>query len=202
MSLRSKMFGFAVASFFTGTAVMAQQGIGISLGVPSYGGNGCPQGSVGISLSDDESELSMNFDSYQVEAGGYTYNQRKNCNLAIPILVPSGYQVSIIRTDYRGYVSAPFRDTRVELSAEYFLPGQRGIPFRKTFSNYEDNYTLTAEVLLASQLWTTCNKASTTLRLNTGIVAISGSGNPVSGSVDSIDMNTNLVYRLAYRSCR
>ena len=84
-----------VASATLGVATASAQGI--TLGEPSYGGTGCPAGSVGVSLSPDATSLSLLFDTYVVEAGGTTGRSfdRKACNVAIPVSVPQGYSVTI-----------------------------------------------------------------------------------------------------------
>ena len=62
----------------------------ISLGLPGFGGTGCPGGSVSATLSPDAKSLSILFDEYQVAAGGDTGKSfdRKSCNIAIPVHVP------------------------------------------------------------------------------------------------------------------
>ena len=44
----------------------------IKLGVPGYGGSGCPSNSVSATLSPDSKSLSLLFDEYIVQAGGDT----------------------------------------------------------------------------------------------------------------------------------
>jgi hypothetical protein len=67
----------------------------ISLGEPGYGGTGCPDGTVSVTLSPDQKSLSLLFDQYQVEVGGDTGKSfdRKSCNIAIPVHVPQGLSV-------------------------------------------------------------------------------------------------------------
>ena len=71
----------------------------ISLGEPGYGGTGCPSGSVSTTLSPDAKSLSLIFDQYQVSTGGETGRtfDRKSCNVAIPVHVPDGYSVSVLK---------------------------------------------------------------------------------------------------------
>ena len=67
----------------------------ISLGIPGFGGSGCPAGSVSATLSPDAKSLSLLFDEYVVSAGGTTGRSfdRKTCNVAIPVHVPQGESV-------------------------------------------------------------------------------------------------------------
>src|SRR5690606_12661462 len=94
-----KRLALVIAMLLTGSAAYAQDGI--TLGPPGYGGTGCPGGSVSVTLSPDNTSLSLLFDRYVVEAGGSTGRSfdRKSCNLAIPVHVPQGLSVSIISID-------------------------------------------------------------------------------------------------------
>ncbi len=61
-----KRIALLVGLMFAGTAsAQAQQ---ITLGQPGYGGTGCPAGSVSVTLSPDQTSLSLLFDGYIVEA--------------------------------------------------------------------------------------------------------------------------------------
>ena len=88
----------------TSTAAFADS---IQLGNPEYGGTGCPAGTASVSLSPDNSAISILFDQYVVEAGGAKAFDRKNCNIAVPVHVPQGFSVSVIAIDYRGFVQLP-----------------------------------------------------------------------------------------------
>ena len=81
----------------------------IKLGVPGYGGSGCPSNSVSATLSPDSKSLSLLFDEYIVQAGGDTGKSldRKTCNVAIPVHVPQGRSVSVLAIDYRGFNQLP-----------------------------------------------------------------------------------------------
>ena len=86
----------------------------ISLGEPGYGGTGCPDGTVSVTLSPDQKALSLLFDQYQVEVGGETGKSfdRKSCNIAIPVHVPQGLSVSILKIDFRGFNHLPASATQ------------------------------------------------------------------------------------------
>ncbi|WEZ85855.1 DUF4360 domain-containing protein (plasmid) [Rhizobium sp. 32-5/1] len=99
----------------------------ISLGIPGYGGSGCPSNSVSATLSPDAKALSLLFDEYIVQAGGETGKSfdRKTCNVAIPVHVPQGRSVSVLAVDYRGFNQPP-RGARSQFNVEYFFAGARG----------------------------------------------------------------------------
>lgn len=195
----SKVLAGALIAFAAAPALADD----IVLGVPAYGGNGCPANSAGITLSPDSKALSILFDQYIVEAGGSTGKRfdRKTCNLAIPVRVPQGYSVSIFQVDYRGFNAIPWGG-RTTFNVEYFFAGSSGPRQQKTFNgpangNYELNDRLVAEALV----WTPCG-ADTNLRINTNMMVQTNSRNEQAMStVDSADVSAGLVYHVAWRRC-
>ena len=96
--LAATLTTLASSAFAAGGFSGSMSGIGnevgyndsISLGVPGYGGSGCPGGSASVTLSPDGKSLTLIFDQFIVEAGGPTGKRidRKNCDIAIPVHVP------------------------------------------------------------------------------------------------------------------
>jgi Domain of unknown function (DUF4360) len=167
-------------------------GGGVVLGLPSYGGNGCPAGSASARVSPDGQELSVLFDSFMA-LGNDPAQSRKSCNLVIPITVPQGFQVSLYDADYRGYVSPGTSGT---LRAEYFFAGARGPVFQRTF-NGETNYNVRDSLTTVANVWSRCGD-SLNMRINASMAA-RGRGQ---ATVDSIDLaHRGLVYHIKYRNC-
>ena len=195
-----KMFLILAAAMMLGQA----QADDIQLGYPGYGGNGCPSGSASVTLSPDNKALSILFDEFQVEAGGFSGRRvaRKSCNIAIPVHVPQGMSVSIIEADYRGFNSIP-RGGMSRFSAEYFFAGKRGPRYRKTFrGGIDDDYTLSNTLALSALTWSPCGQ-SVNLRVNTSMmVRTNRMGDDALSTVDSADFNAGLVYHLKWRRCR
>lgn len=173
----------------------------IYLGEAGYGGNGCPSGSASVTLSPDAKALSILFDQYSAEAGNGRSIDRKSCNIAIPVHVPSGMSVSIIEVDYRGYVSAPAGGS-ASFRTEYFFAGSRGPTFTKNFNGpYDDEYTLKSNLGLNAVVWSACG-ADVNLRVNTSMVAKSNRRMDTTlATVDSADFKAGLIYHLQWRRC-
>lgn len=175
----------------------------IELGEPAYGGTGCPAGSASVSLSPDNSAISILFDQYVVEAGGSKAFDRKNCNIAVPVHVPQGYSVSVFAIDYRGFVQLPY-GARATLNVNYFLAGQgRGVNSRKDFSGARSENYLTSDRLgMESVVWSACG-ADTILRANTSMVVNSNYRREQSmATVDSADIQAGLIYHVQWRRCQ
>ena len=88
----------------------------------TYGGTGCPQGSVASIISEDGTTMTLIFDSYVASLGkGISITEsRKNCQLNIDLLYPAGFQYSIFSADYRGYVAIDKGVTGTQKSTYYF----------------------------------------------------------------------------------
>lgn len=176
---------------------------GLYLGVPGYGGNGCPVGSASVTLSPDQKSLSILFDQYMAEAGGPNGRQvdRKTCNISIPVHVPQGLSVSIFTVDYRGFNSLP-SGGRSLFSTEYFFAGVRGPKFQKTFQGpMEQDYTLTSSLVGVGQVWSACGE-DVNLRVNTSMTAYTNRyKDDALSTVDSVDLKSGLVYHLQWKSC-
>ena len=193
----------AVASLvglFASTA-FAQQGI--TLGIPGYAGTGCTANSVSAVLSPDATQLSVLFDSFNLEAGGTSGKtiDRKNCSVAIPVNVPQGYQVSLVSIDYRGFNALPGGATS-RFSSEYFFAGSRGPTFQRIFNGpMNQDYTLNNSLIVSSLVWSSCG-AQTILRSNISMQTMTNSRRDQAiSSIDSMDVDSGLIYSLQWRRC-
>lgn len=174
----------------------------IALGIPGYGGSGCPGGSVSATLSPDAKSLSLLFDQYEVSVGGMTGRSfdRKSCNVAIPVYVPHGYSVAVLAVDYRGYNHLP-RGAQSQFNVEYFFAGGRGPTFRRSFyGELSSDYTIRNELVAESLVWSACG-ADVNLRTNSSMRIATSRNAEASASVDSEDINAAIVYHLKWRRC-
>ena len=174
----------------------------ISLGTPGYGGTGCPAGTVSATLSPDAKSLSLLFDQYQVTVGGDTGKNfdRKSCNIAIPVHVPQGLSVSVLKIDYRGFNQLP-QSASSQFNVEYFFAGTRGPTFQKKFrgpiaEDYLINNSLTVEAIV----WSGCG-ADVNLSTNSSMRVQTVSNREAMSSIDSQDVNAGIVYQLQWRKC-
>ncbi len=175
----------------------------LRLGQAAYGGTGCPAGTASVTVSPDQSALSILFDSYVAEAGNTTGKtiDRKSCNISIPVTVPNGYSVAVFQVDYRGFTAVP-RGAQVRFDAEYFWAGSTGFRVSRQFAGpYNDNYTVSDGLLATTMVWTPCG-ASVNLRANTSMMAQTNSRREQTlATVDSADISSGLIYHLQWRRC-
>jgi hypothetical protein len=174
----------------------------ISLGLPGYGGNGCPAGSASVTLSPDAKSLSLIFDQFITEAGpnvGKTLD-RKSCNIAIPVHVPQGFSISIIAVDYRGFVALP-RNATARLSAEYFFAGMTGPRFVKDFRGIQNSdYTFNNTLGVAASVWSPCG-VDVNLRVNANMMLTNRGYEDAMATVDSADISAGIIYQIQTRRC-
>jgi len=172
------------------------------LGIPGYGGSGCPAGSVSTTLSPDFKTLSLIFDQYEVAAGGTTGRSydRKSCNVAIPVHVPNGYSISVFSVDYRGFNHLPSGATS-QFNVEYFFAGGRGPSFRRSFRGVlESDYFINNQLSAESLVWSPCG-VDVNLRTNASLRVNTVANREASATVDSEDVNAGIIYHVQLRRC-
>ncbi len=175
----------------------------LELGIPAYGGNGCPAGTASVTVAPDQTAISILFDNFVAESGGETRKRldRKSCNLTIPVKVPQGFSVAIFSVDYRGFNSVP-RGGYSRFDAEYFWAGIRGPRTSETFRGpIDENYIHTDDVIAASLVWAPCGQ-SVNLRINSSMQAVSNTRmEQAMATVDSADITSGLIYHIQWRRC-
>jgi hypothetical protein len=202
----SKRIGLKLSAFalsVLGSLSLAHAEDQLELGLPAYGGTGCPAGTVSAALSPDNQSLSILFDSFVVESGGETgrFVDRKNCNVAVPVHVPQGYSVSVFQVDYRGYNLVPSGGRSV-LGAEYFFADARGPRISKSFYGPQNqDYFYRNELVAEALVWTACGE-DTNLRMNVSMMTQSNRSNDQAMStVDSSDISTGVIYHIRWKRC-
>ena len=205
MKTTTVLFGLLISSLMLGAVTAHAQfpANQVQLGTPSYMGTGCPLGTVSATLSPDAQSLSLMFGSFQAIAGGSSglTVDRKACNIAIPVHVPQGFTVSVMKIDYRGYERLPMNASGT-FDVEYFFAGQSGPAFHKAFVGAEDgNFALNNQLVASSTVWSACG-ADVNLRTNTSIAVQTNQMNEQAQlTLDSADITSGVIYQLAWKSC-
>lgn len=199
MELKNILMGGLAALALSSTVAHADD---ISLGVPGYGGTGCPTGTISVTLSPDNKALSLLFDQYQVQAGGTSGRSfdRKSCNVAIPVHVPQGLSVSVLDVDYRGFNHLASGGSS-QFNVEYFFAGGRGPAFRKSFYGpLDSDYTISNQIVAESMVWSGCG-VDVNLRTNSSMRVNTRNNAEALATVDSEDVKAAIVYHLQWRTC-
>jgi hypothetical protein len=181
---------------------------GVRLGNPTYGGNGCPNGTARAILSPDSKTLSILFDHFETRAGGTLAKKTvADCSLRVPISVPLNFQAMVTRLDYRGFAYAP-QQGRAVLKANYQVirgddlsPVNKIIKRRKQFQGpVNNNFTAVTRFRL-NRFDLKCGE-SFILKMGTRVVAVANNRNEETMmTLDSIDQTANVLYALRWKRC-
>ncbi|TXH77372.1 MAG: DUF4360 domain-containing protein [Thiothrix sp.] len=154
---------------------------------PAIAGSGCPAGTTDYAITPDGQTLTILFDAYSADPGNLT------CNIAVPVHVPNGFQVSLMTADYRGFVQG-----QAELKRSYFFAGDTGPALSTPLSSSSGKeYTQRDNLLTMSETLARCGQ-DVNLRINSRIRTLN---NNSSISVDSLDLNNGMIFHLQYRQC-
>ncbi|TAQ89978.1 hypothetical protein B7494_g1726 [Chlorociboria aeruginascens] len=153
--------GLGVTSTVTATAA-GPNPTEVYINSIAYGGTGCPQGSVGSFISTDLSTFTLIFDSFvaSIGPGVAITSERVNCQLNIDLQYPSGFQYSILDTEFRGYVGIDKGVTAVQAATYYFTGSSSQASVSTTFAGPQDgDYAITDSVPFTSTIWSPCGSA-------------------------------------------
>jgi hypothetical protein len=185
------------------------------LGAPTWGGTGCPEGTVQVIVSPEDIDgeegveaVTVIFDAYIAETDTKRNRDYKSCALAIPLKAKPGIQVGIFQIDYRGNTYVPRGPGYMsQFRAEYFFSGMRGPTVRKVFGRSGGGHGLTGPDWgdftitndIAAIVWSRCG-ASTNFRINTSITAQKplGGKDDTSIAIDTVDTTVKAAYTLRY----
>lgn len=187
MKTLSTLVAAATLALVTGTASAAPSNNSVYFQQPAIAGSGCPAGTASAALTEDGQTLSILFDAFSADPGNLT------CNIAVPVHVPNGYQVSLMTADYRGFVQGS-----AELRRSYFFAGATGPSLVTPLSSSGGKeYTQRDNMMTMSESFARCGQ-DVNLRINSRIRT---KNNGSSISVDSLDLNNGMVFHLQYRKC-
>jgi len=209
MQITTHLFNLSLLISLVGSLELFAQGANatkVTLGAVSSGGTGCPS-SLSSVLSPDATSLSLIFDNFVVDAGGASLIVRKNCDISIPVQVPTGLSVTLVGADFRGFNNLPLGATST-LSLNYFFSGGTTNQVdRSFFGPIAENYLLQHNVKPSNQPSSSCG-ASSILRITTSLmVEANSAGDAASATLDSTDLVVNdpgrvgSVIFLTYQAC-
>lgn len=184
----------------------------VKLEAPMIGGTGCPEGTVGLTLTPDSKTISIIFDSYKVQAGR-SFSLKKDikyCSLRVPVDIPAGFQFAIVKLDYRGYNSIPERARVSYLTTYSFADQQTGKQVGKRIRRQaffkgpiDEEFMLSSDVS-SEPVWSQCGRTMQ-FRIDTRAIATTNSrGDDVMGMIDSIDASvgtSGVEYHLVWQAC-
>ncbi|KAI5790591.1 secreted protein [Peziza echinospora] len=171
----------------------------------SYGGTGCPQGSVGTSLSNDRHTFTLIFDVYVATVGpGIAVAEgRKNCQINVNLHYPGGFQYSLFTADYRGFVELDAKVTGLQKATYYFAGSSAQASTETTFTGpISKDYLIHDEIPFSSTVWSPCG-AVEALNINSQIRLDNTANKTANGYLtsDSIDGHVTFIVGVQWQAC-
>lgn len=170
----------------------------------TYGGTGCPQGSVGSFISDDRQTFTLIFDSFvaSIGPGVAVTNNRLNCQLNIDLEYPAGFQYSVLGTEFRGYAGLDAGVTGVQQATYYFSGSSTQVSTSTTFTGpTSGDYEISDSIPFTSTIFSPCG-AALPLNINSQ-VRLTSTVSTATGILtdDSIDGKITFVVGVQWQKC-
>lgn len=170
----------------------------------TYGGTGCPQGSVGSYISTDKQTFTLIFDNYvaSIGPGVDVTESRKNCQINLGLSYPAGFQYSVFDTIYRGYIGIDSGVTARQEATFYFSGQSAQSTTGTNFSGPKSgDYSITDSLPLTSVVWSPCGSSSA-LNINSQ-VRLSTSSTTATGQItdDSVDGKITFQFGFNWQTC-
>ncbi len=171
----------------------------------TYGGTGCPQGSLGYSFNNDRTAFTLLFDQFVASSGpGTAFTQsRKNCQINMNVRLPQGYSYAISTIDYRGYVELDPRVNAVQTVTSYFQGDIRQSTSSKSFYGpMAEDYVTRDALAIESIVWSPCG-ATANLNINAAVRVDNSRDRNARGlmTTDSVDGTFSQVFSLQWKRC-
>lgn len=166
---------------------------------PAIAGSGCPAGSEQFELQPQAASFKLSLNELAI---GTTQDQQGNitCNLAIPVTVPNGYQVSLIPLHFTGNLSG--NGLSIELRRAYFFAGSTGTPQVSHLAlPIDSQFSISDSVDPEDTLqWSNCGQ-DTNIRVNLRL-RIKGGEGQANLKISSTDKAEPTLFKLNYRVCQ
>ncbi|KAF2840925.1 hypothetical protein M501DRAFT_1010109 [Patellaria atrata CBS 101060] len=185
--------------------VAAPEPSSVKIRAVTYGGTGCPQGTVGSIISSDQSTMTLIFDSYvaSIGKGVSVTDNRKNCQINVDLTYPGGFQYSVFGADYRGYAALDAGITGT-LKSTYYFSGQT----EQTYTQADFKGPLNGDYLkhdeaeVVSVVWSPCGTEGM-LNINSQ-VRLTSTNSAANGllTTDSIDAKFTQKLYMQWQTCK
>lgn len=170
----------------------------------TYGGTGCPQGTVSKTISEDRTVFTLIFDAYVASYGPSVpvTENRKSCQLNVNLKVPMGWSYSVGTVDYRGYAQLP-SGSKANLTAPVSLISQgKATVFSKSITGpVNGDSDLRLDVAADTIQWSSCTTPAP-LTINTDIAIVSDGAGTGKLTNSTTDGKVKFSFGLAWRPCK
>lgn len=170
-------------------------------------GSGCPEGTVAVAVSPDNTAFTVTYSKYLAQVGPSLAPAlaRVNCQLAVQVHVPQGFTYAIASADYRGFAHVE-KGAIVQEQADYYFQGNPQTTYvTHTFDGpMDDNFQVTDKTELAATSYLPCGEKRY-LNINTELRAYGGTSDTTKLTsyitMDSTDLSVSTEYTFAWLPC-
>ncbi|KAG4412900.1 hypothetical protein IFR04_013974 [Cadophora malorum] len=191
--------GIMLSSMITLGSVLAQDGNFTSPTLQSitYGGSGCPQGSMKFSVPINSTRYIVAFGGYaaSIGAGAPLAESRKNCQINLKLDYPVGYQYAVAGNTYSGYASLDAGVSAVHKSIYYFSGYEQQSSTQMNFTGPYNAAYAAEDSVLDETSWSPCGTRAL-LNINNQVRMTRESNSTGSGTLyDSGLFDVSLMWR-------
>ena len=172
---------------------------GVYLGAAQIEGSGCENGSARAVLAPDASSFSILFDRSEIRVGSNDGRDGgAGCRIRLPIQVEPGFQLQVVKLDYRGYADIPLGSVGQFYTANWFYTNSRqwkfgfDSPVAKMIPGPIRDQFFFSQAIDTSNVTTACGEnLNLELRLSWKINTLLGPRREGMLTLDSIDGSTD-----------
>ncbi|MDD1417083.1 DUF4360 domain-containing protein [Dolichospermum sp. ST_con] len=168
----------------------------------TFGGNGCPERSVGSLISNNRSTIELLFDKFIVELPSKRYPQQSACTVSFKLEYPKGWSATLHKVQHRGFADTSGGATG-EIRSKYYIPGEGGVEKTQVYqipAGKTEDYKVETDLL--STAYTPCNTMNVPMSVNTRIRLSGGDGQKFNTlTVDSISQKVKTILNFKWKKC-
>jgi hypothetical protein len=171
----------------------------------TYGGTGCPDGSVAQDISGDAKAFTVIFDKYLVEVGPGVprENNRKFCQLTVDLHIPEGWSYTLFDVTYSGFASLDSGTSGIGNSTYYF-EGAPSVSYPLEWSGagpFSGNYRSKDTLAFNERVWAACG-VNRALNIKSSLEVSARDPNAsATVTIDTVDGELAHRYGIAWRRC-
>lgn len=168
----------------------------------TYGGSGCPQGTVGTSFNVERSQFTLIFDAFIASKGpGVPATEAtKSCQINLNLHIPQGWQYSIATVEHRGFVQLP-KKMKASQQVTYYFQGDGDLASADSsfVGPVARDYLIRDTLPFSTVAWSSCN-ISRPMNMVTEL-ALKGGTEPGQITNDSTGGRVEFVLGLHWKPC-
>lgn len=179
-------------------SVSAQAQVRVQVGAVSYAGEGCPPGS--SQLIRENGKRIFVLSNFSLSVGGNSTESlaRTACSISIPVTVPSGYSIAIIKPELIGSYAVE-DGAQVNVQLESFFAGSHEPTQNASYSAGQGDIVLDNPSVISS--WSPCG-TSQNIRFNFSSSAQASDGAAATATVQALEFNQYGGAIVLYRRCQ